>query len=165
MKPQRKGFDLGHVVKLVCEESTEADPNRLAELVLGSISPSNYYDALAEALPQVVRHHVVSSRPTLDLPARSKKTPGVGVSWRKWQCLLDARIAMGDRENGRDWKFLRDCTATDLVNAAGLRRRQAKRMEENAEALEKLATLLCEYGVETVGDLPEHVVIPTEVTV
>lgn len=164
MKPQRKGFDLGHVVKLVCEESTEADPNRLAELVLGSIPPSHYYDALAEALPQVVRHHVVSSRPAIVVPP--SKASGVGKSWRRqWRRQLDARIAMGDRLNGRDWKLLRDCTAADLRGAAMLRREQAKRMTENADALEELAALLDEYDVETVGELPEDVVIPAEVTV
>lgn len=153
------GFSLAHLVRLVCGQAAEADPHRLAALVLDLISPADYHAALAQALPQVVRYYAVSSREPVVVPPPKK--PRVGVPWhRRWARQLNTLVATGDATGGREWKRLRDCTSTDLTKAASLRRRQAARMNANADALDELAALLDRYGAKTVGDLPDDVAIP-----
>lgn len=66
--------------------------------------------------------------------------------------MLNDRINIGPDLS--DWKFLGDCTAADLDYAAQLREDHARRNAARAGQLRKLAELLDEHQVATVGELP-----------
>lgn len=158
-------FDLRALVREVAAQSTTADPPSIAKQVLDRIDRRHSRVALEQALPTIVQHVISRGRSAVGAePAagqllgdtqkitagggRSAKVAGIRDWWRR---QLDTQVAVGPERT--DWKFLRDCTATDLDYAAGIREHLARSNALAAERMRKLAEDLRATGVETVADL------------
>jgi hypothetical protein len=57
---------------------------------------------------------------------------------------------------GREWKFLGDCTRDDCLTLVDNRRRKASELETEAERYQRVADAMAEYGAETVRQLPRE---------
>lgn len=164
-------FDLRALVRDVCATSTVADPGMLAKEVSSRIRKADRDTALEQALRAFVhqiisrdRHSTTSltSQGTRDTQAEtaggrttSRKVAGIRDAWRR---MLRDRIAVGVDPGA--WKFLADCTTTDLDYAATIREENARQNTARAQQLRDLAALLTEHGVSTVAELPETVLGP-----
>lgn len=157
------GFNLRALIRDVADSSTIADPATLADEVARRIGPKQRADALAQALPTVVQHVVSRDRAQVTPGGQrladahrgpsargSSKVAGIRETWRR---MLRDRIAVGPARD--DWKFLADCTATDLQFAAEIREEHARRNAARADQLRELADRLARAGVATVGQLPD----------
>lgn len=159
------GFNLNALVREVAARSTTADPPSIAKQVLDRIERRNSRVALEQALPTIVQHVISRGRSAVDAEpttgqgrfvnqrtnvggGRSAKVAAIREWWR---AQLNTPLAVGPARS--DWKFLRDCTATDLDYAAGLREELARSNALAAERMRKLAEDLRAAGVETVADL------------
>lgn len=148
-------FDLRKLVREVCENSEVADPAQLAKEVNQRIKRQERDAALEAALPLFVRVELgqmrMSTHRVRPGPQSSRKVAGIRETWRR---MLRDRINVGPDVS--DWKFLADCTATDLDYAASIREENARRNAARAEQYRQLAELLEEHGVATVGELPDE---------
>ena len=159
-------FDLRALIREVADASAVADPGVLVAEVSARIGSRDRAAALDQCLRSVVIQTLsqmrMSSNSPGGHPARdthataaaggspSSKVAGIREYWRG---VLRERISVGDGE----WKFLAECTETDLDFAAGLREDHAARTLAQAERLRRLGKLLVEHGADTVGDLPDDV--------
>lgn len=165
--------DLRALVRDTLATSRAADPYAVADEVLAAVPAGGLREALAQCLPGLVRDEIRRSRtaamPTVPgpvprlaaLPAarggRSVKVAAIRAASPRW---LEERLNTGPAP--RDWKRLGDCTAADLLFAAGQRRRQAARTAAAADRLEALAQLLQEHAAPRVRDLPVQILTPLE---
>lgn len=163
-----ESFNLRALVRDVCDSSTIADPALLAKEVSRRIKRSERDAALEQSLRIFVQHFVSMIR---NSPGRhsdhethaplaaggptSRKVAGIRDAWRR---MLRDRIAVG--ADAGEWKFLSDCTATDLAYAAVIREDHARRNAASATRLRDLAELLDKHNVTTVGELPDDVLGP-----
>lgn len=160
-------FDLRALIRDVCATSTITDPATLAKEVGRRIGRNEQREALEQALPTIVQHVISRARGSLSspggqlttddqgayaagAPSRSRKVAGIRETWRR---MLRERLNVGPAVG--DWKFLADCTTADLAYAAQLREDHARRNAAKAAQLRRLAELLDEHQVTTVGELPE----------
>lgn len=148
-------FDLRKLVREVCDTSEIADPAQLAKEVNGRLKRQERDAALEACLPLFVQTvlgqmRMSTHRPEPTAPQESRKVRGIREAWRR---MLRDRISVGPNEG--DWKFLSDCTGTDLDYAASIREEHARRNMARAEQYRQLAELLEEHGVTTVGELPD----------
>ena len=148
-------FTLRHVVRDVLAETTEADPGKLAGLVLARIPKKDYHAALSQALRLFVRQIISETRTGHNAPAPTpiQGSRKVAAIREGWQRRLNDRIHVGDSA----WKVLRDCTYDDLLHAAQERRSLAERNAAWARQYDAWARLLTEHDVETFGDLAAEV--------
>lgn len=156
-------FDLRTLVREVAAQSVTADPPSIAKQVLARIDPRDFQSALEQALPTIVQHTIsrgrsaVGAEPAADQTATGTQVRHVGGGWKRraigewWRRQLDKEFAVGPAKD--DWKLLRDCTATDLDYAAGIREAHARSNALAAERMRQLAADLRTSGSETVGDL------------
>lgn len=151
------GFNLRALVREVCDESHQADPAMLAKEVDRRIRKADRDAALEQALAAFMwqfvsrdRSSVATSRPGA-VSGRSSKVAGIRGLARAQR----DRVSVGPDPS--DWKFLADCTADDLDYAAALREEYAQRVMARADQYRRLAELLAEHGVATVGELPQPV--------
>jgi hypothetical protein len=159
-------FNLRALVRDVCATSTIPDPTMLAKEVNRRIRKADRDTALGQCLQIFVQHYVSLNRnspsqstgdPHMSTAggSTSRKVTGIRDAWRR---MLNDRIAVGSDPGA--WKFLRDCTVTDLDYAASIREEHARRNADSAKRLRDLAELLTEHGATTVGALPESVLGP-----
>lgn len=148
-------FVLRHLVREVLSDSDEADPGRIADMVLAQIPPRQTRTALAQALRLFVRQVISETRtarnePTVTPISRSAKVAAIREGWQR---------RLDDRVHGAEgsWKKLRDCTYDDLLSAATERRQMAERNNAWARQYDAWARLLTEHDAETFGDLPAEI--------
>lgn len=179
MNPTTGTFSLAALIREVVRTSTFADPVMLAKEVDRRIKKSDRDEALAQALPGLVRETLSLSRratsfasappseeattaPVVQIPEqrrpnRSWKRQGISEYWRR--VLVDHRLSVGS--DVAAWKVLGDCTSENLFYAADTRDEHARRNAEKASQYRRLAELLIEHGAATVKDLPESVLAVT----
>lgn len=160
-------FDLHTLIREVCDASTIANPVTLAVEVGRRIDPADERAALDQALPTVVRHIVSLARGshsspgghsncgTQEVPAaganHSRKVAGIRAYGRR----LRERISVGPTIT--EWKFLGDCTATDLEYAATVNDNNARWNTAKAAEKRRLAAALAANSVNTVRELPTDI--------
>lgn len=183
-KTETREFILSRLIMQISAESQLADPGLIVDEVMRRILPGQRQEALRQALVLVVPTLVTRTRSPLPLFVRPPspvpthgadytETSGAGQrpaaahrpSWKvtgireAWQRALQNRIKVGAGES--DWKFLSDCTRSDLAHAAAIREELARRNTDNAAQYRKLAELVTKHGVDTVGQLPDAVLSQT----
>lgn len=107
----------------------------------------------------------ISSAPVAAFPERAAKaeikprqitrSPKVAAYRELGQQWLRARVYVS--ADPREWKFMGDCTFTDLMFMAAQRRDQAERTNAKAAEYERLADLMQAHDVTRVRDLPADV--------
>lgn len=159
-------FDLRVLIREVADASAVADPGVLVAEVSARIGSRDRAAALDQCLRSVVIQTLSQMRMSSNSPgghrvrgthpapaaggSPSSKVAGIREYWRG---VLRETIKVGVGE----WKFLAECTETDLDFAAGVREDNAARNMAQAERLRRLGKLLAEHGADTVGDLPDDV--------
>lgn len=158
-------FDLRQLVRDVADTSDAVDPDTLAKEVLVLIPADHRDEALRQAMGTVVQHVISRSRhisfpgdqtlhDTHPRPAAggysNAKVTGIREAWHR---VLESRIAVAPKQ----WKRIADCGIHDLKAAAAIRMEHARRNTANAETLLRIARLVGEHGVGTVGQLPDSV--------
>lgn len=149
-------FNLRHAIRDVLNDSAEADPGVIAELVFAQIGPRDRAEALRQSLRIMVRQVVsesrISLRDTVSRPpmvASSSKVAGI----RSWHRQLQSRVHVG----GTEWKLLGDCGYADLMACAAERIELADRNRAWAERYAGWAELVQTHGVARLRDVPESV--------
>jgi|GEM_PF-5771600 len=151
-------FSLDRLIGQVLNESPNPDPYGLVGEVFDAIPAHRRSLALRQALHRLVpaaatRQRMSGGRPDEE-PAPKQGAPyshkwaTIGASYKR---LLHERLSIP----GGEWKWIRDCTRSDLLAAAGLRRDQADKLVVKAVQLEWLAGLCESHGVATPADLPD----------
>ena len=159
-------FDLRALIREVAAASTVADPSVLVAEVSARIAPGDRGAALDQCLRSVVVVMLSQMRMSLRStggqnggdtharPAAGGSPSHKGARIREhWRRALRETIYVSVAE----WKFLAECTVTDLDFAAGVRENNAAWNMVQAERLRRLGKLLAEHGADTVGDLPDDV--------
>jgi len=159
-------FDLRALIREVADASTVADPGVLVAEVSARIGARDRGAALEQCLRSVVIQTLSQMRMSSHSPGghsrRDAQAPGaaggspsskVAEIREYWRGVLRETIRVGVGE----WKFLGECTETDLDFAAGVREDHAARTLAQAERLRRLGKLLAEHSADTVGDLPDDV--------
>jgi len=146
-------FGLNEIVTDVCDGNPSiADAYDLAELVLAKIDPSDYREALHQALHPYLTGYVTQRRPTNHQPSDPTASRTVGRSR-----LAGVGNLLASREfspHRGAWILLSEATEADLRSIA------VKRGEVAATYLAKeawyngVADLLLAHKVAMVGDLP-----------
>ncbi len=117
-------FSLRAVVRSTARATSEADPRKVADLVLAQLSPQDQHAALRQAIAAAVRQ------------------------LSRWDGVKAARVCVADR-----WTRLADCDATALRGLAADRRANARQAEASAREFDALAAQLEAAGAATVRDL------------
>lgn len=139
------GFDLRATCLAALDKAESPDPAVVADQVAESIDSRYLRVALRAALRSYMPSLVARQR-----TRRPDPSPGNGSSkWRSASDRLHVAFAIGDRQ----WKWLRDCTADDLMAGVDARRALAAGTIREADRYEALAKLVAERGVGTVGGL------------
>lgn len=148
--PISEASDFRALVRTHLLDSAEADPSVIAGKVLEQLTDAECRIALAATLDAYI-HGVSSSSdravrraPLIKGPSRPQRVAG-------WYAMtLSTRMLAGDT-----WKFLRDCTASDLHEAAALRYRTAAAVTAEADRWVRLADVMENASASTVADLDE----------
>lgn len=141
-------YDVIAAFRAALAESPDPDPANVARAVAAGVPTRHRADALAEVLVRLA--------PTIAGGLRRNAMGQIALGRDRWSkagaiykaTLLDQRVRVTD-----GWKLMRDCTAEDLRTAADQRRDHARSVIAQAKQLERIAGLLVERGVRTVGDL------------
>lgn len=150
--------NLNEIVREVCDSSAATDPATLAKEVFRRIDEADHADALLQALPVIVQHRISRTRSPITTPTPTPARPST-KSWKvqgirsAWQRMLRDRICVGPDS----WKFIADCTITDLEVAAHIREDHARRNAERAAQLRRLIDLMVTHHATTVADLDESI--------
>jgi len=142
-----------------------ADPDDAAAVLLDSLTDAQCRVALEATLPNYmrimaagdrgrVRHEAVKpGRVKQATPASRRSTPTTAQRVNSWyQRTLATRIMVGDQ-----WKFLRECTAADLIAAAEVRFKTAAATKAEGERLQALAEHMQQTGAKTVAKVKAEV--------
>lgn len=143
-------FDLRQLVADELATSAVADPAVVADHVLKQVPDEHLRDALATCLPgwvSRVAHRPLNRSASASKLGRSRKCDD--QAW--YRGILRRRLEVG--QDGREWKFLGDCTRDDVLRAAQVRRDQAAANLAVAAQLEKLAEKMRVFRASTVADL------------
>lgn len=147
-------FNLKVEIKKIIDTTDLADPRDIAVKVAESIPAKLLREALAQALPELVRVELGRVRqynpaPTTG-PNRSSKVTAIRDAWRRH---LRDRIHIGRGV----WQMLADCTAENFRAAAEERRVNAARSLALADRYDRYAEACETHGVDRFADLPESV--------
>lgn len=140
----------GLVLSLADSVDGDVTPYNLAEQLLSEIDGD--HDLLVTALVDCVRHTIGHQR-------TGKGRPVKGTS--RWERAADdlrvyrERISLG----AGSYRELGDCSAEDLHQAAEMRFRHARSVEQHGERLGRLAHLLEKRGAEVVREVPVALVM------
>lgn len=132
-------------------DAASADPADIADKILGDLSDEECRVGLRATLTDYVRNFAGRA----DRQVRSAPVPqgtGRAARIRTWYAATLATRLLA----GGEWKFLRDCTAGDLHEAAALRFKTAAATQAEGERWVRLADLVEDKGAETVADLSEE---------
>lgn len=142
-------------------ELNDPDPGHIADAVMEMIDKTDYEAALHQTLRDYVRVYVRSVRhPGHNRPdpaansANSSKQAKLrewGKQWSERELYTEVHVG------GEGWKFLGDCTASDLEFAEQERYAIADATRERGRWFGKVRAALDEHEVETVAELPEGV--------
>jgi hypothetical protein len=158
-------FSLSHLVREVCRDSDILAPDLLAKEVNRRIRKTDRDAALQDALESYVGQYVARHRSGFTVSpggqtVRDAHNPAAaGGHSHKVAAIRDIARSLRDRVSvGPDeWKFLSDCTADNLAYAAAMREEHARQTFARAQQYRRLAELLDEHAVSTVGELPRSV--------
>ncbi len=172
---QRPKFSLHRLVDAVLAEAISPEPATVADEVLRRIRKVDQRAALVEALPALVRSQMLFDAPPYEPPgdpALTDQLPdrqsvfgasserrefdgswGRAAAMRDWLETLHATSMLGAKER----KFLRNFTAEDCYAAAQRRYDSAARMKARADQLSRTGSLIEQYGVEELHELPDAV--------
>lgn len=153
--PAPATFSLRAEIKKVVDETDLTDPRDIAAKVAENVPAKLLRDALAQALPELVRVELTRARsgqpaPTAAPANRSSKVAAIRDAWRRH---LRDRIHVGRGV----WQMLADCTAENLRVAADERRQNAAANLAAADRFDRYAAALEEHKVARFADLPESV--------
>jgi hypothetical protein len=160
-------FSLSRLVREVCRDSDIIAPDLLAKEVNRRIRKADRDAALQEALESYVGQYVARHRSGFSVSpggqpcADAHSGSAAGGHSHKVAAIRDIARSLRDRVSvgagPGEWKFLADCTAENLAYAAAMREEHARRTYARAQQYRRLAELLDEHGVSTVGELPRSV--------
>lgn len=169
--------ELERILDKVLRLSNLSDPREIAAEIYAQLAPEEHGKAVQALLPEWVRIELGRTRARnrhedlvtsatrsaalesasartgdkqVALPAHSPKVSAIRNAAPLW---LSDRICVGHK----NWKQKRDCTAEDLAYLAANRRDTANRLMSIATDFTRLAGLLREHKVRTVGELPPEV--------
>lgn len=161
------GFNLHSVIREVRDEMTSPDPRMLTKEVNQRIKPADRDTALEQALAIAVYNVISRSRYSTSPddhaqvdaqdrdvgggPQRSSKVAGIREAWRR---VLESWTNTGPGPG--EFKFLGDCTASDLEYTVSINEEHARRTLANAAKNRRLAELIAEHGVTVVRELPDE---------
>jgi hypothetical protein len=129
-------------------ETGSPNPHVIATAVIERLSPGDYRDALSVCLADWVRSEVAQVGRRGRAVARGKQisTPDRIRAWYAQQ--LGTALFCGTA-----WKFLRDCSANDLHQAAADRYRKATETHAEGDRWTKVALFMEEHDRATVADI------------
>lgn len=139
---------LREITRGLITETGSPDPHVVAQAVVERLSPGDYRDALAVCLTDWVRGEIAAVGRRGRAAARGKQitTPDRIRAWYAQQ--LATSLFCGDQ-----WKFLRDCNAGDLHQAAAERYRKATETHAEGDRWTKVALFMEEHGRDTVAQI------------
>lgn len=142
-------FDLRLLVREELATSPVADPHVVAEHVAKQVPDEHLRDALRACLPEFVRiiGHGSVTTPRASGAPRSAKCDD--QAW--YRGVLRRRVEVG--QDGREWKFLGECTLDDVLRAAEVRREMAAANAAAADQFDRLAGKMRTFRAATVADL------------
>lgn len=156
-------FSLSTLIVEVMTKHESPDPHVVAEAVLAAVPSRHLRTALAEVLPDYVRHfryYVGVDDPGTDQASRDTQSgtvrsgsSSVSARWKEAGAVFRRRVFTGEA-----WLFLGDCSVTHLAAVADLRRAMAKANENAADRFDTLAELVRQATGSTVADLDPEVV-------
>ena len=147
-------FSLRDIVADVAQARKEADPALLVEHVLAAIDPSDYEEALTQALYGFVTTFVVTARHT---PRSGATTTGRKIGTSRL-AGVSAFLASREFSPARgEWIHLSEATAEDLVSMAAKREAMATQYMAKASWYQSIAEALNAHKAPTVGRLPKTV--------
>lgn len=138
------------LVREAAVSSDSPDPAVVAEVVLGRLTVKQYKAALGVCLGDWVRLHMKGySSAALNAPRLGGLTKADRC--RSW---YESRLSTPEFV-GKEWKFLRDCTADDLHAVAAVRYKMAVEIHAVGDTFTKVALFMEEHGRATVADVRE----------
>lgn len=146
----------------VIESSSLSDPREIADKIIESATAAEKREWLDEVLPSIVaevmrleRNHAMSmAHESRRRPVRSAKVAGVRDWWSKF---LESRIPVDGV-----WKPVGELDAADLRSVIAEREKLAAEITAQAARFAHLLSLLAEYKVATVAELPRDAVAAVE---
>lgn len=141
-------FDLREYVTRGAEGTSDLTSLELAWKLIRDMTDRERRLALAELLPRFVAVVVDVPQVTVAHPAGRPTTASRVASW--YEQTMTQKIYL----NGK-WKYLADCTASDLHNYASERYQNAARLKAEADQLVTLAVYLEDNGLRHVGQITE----------
>lgn len=140
-------YDIRAAVQGALEQGYSADPNLIAEKVLGETPDRDLRAALAAVLPTYVSTRIGLFRRSLLTP-EPKSEPGKPRKSAVVSLLAPVRAIEG-------WLFLKDCTPEDVLRLIEERRDRAAALSANADQFQHLYDVMVKRRVRVVGDLSE----------
>jgi hypothetical protein len=144
-------IDLRQIVRDVLAETSATDIHVIAQQVLSRITPDQQLELMATLITPYVRVTIGQERRVGRTPQGSAKVTTIR-SW--WARELEQRYHVGT-----EYLPLRVMTADQLLVSATERRNHAVGLVHEANRLEKLAAVMQEQGVKTVGKLPQSLAV------
>lgn len=145
----------------VIESSSLSDPREIADKIIESATAAEKREWLVEVLPSIVaevmrleRNQAMSMAHESRRPVRSAKVAGVRDWWSKF---LESRIPVEGV-----WKPVGELDAADLRSVIAEREKLAAEITAQAARFAHLLSLLAEFKVATVAELPRDAVAAVE---
>lgn len=147
-------FNLHATIRDELEVNPSANPRDIASVVAKLVPDDCMRDALADALVAVVRAEIGNHR-------RAAQRSTFDTHSSRWENASQAYLALlRSREyvaTEGEWKYLGDCTKSDVLAIVEQRRMLAEANATMATRYDRLAQVM--GSEQTVADLPEDVVI------
>lgn len=140
-------LNLRGLVREILDETTEADPGKIAVLVLDHVPDDQLRDALAQVMRLFVRQVISEVRiapPPHVTPIHAAPSVRSAHSW-KGEAIREAwREKKRDRFHvgGGRWKVLDDCTYDDFIAIAEEREKQAEQNQAQGRRYRRFALAL-----------------------
>lgn len=140
-------YDIRGAVRDALAAGYSADPNLIADKLVGEIPGRELRAVLADVLPTFVSTRLGLYRQSLLTPSPERE-PGVPRKSAVVSLLAPVRAVDG-------WHFLKDCTVEDVLRLVEERRDRADRLNARADQYQHLADLMVKRKARVVGDLSE----------
>ena len=146
-------FILREFVLAVAEELNEPDPHVVAGKVLDRLTAEQRAHALEKTLPDYVRLVIGHRRHGVMDPVPGPQYSRAKAAREDWR----TRVLSNSQFVGSGWKFLGDCTISDVRELARMRFALADETRRQGDIYEQLGAALAQHKREMVRDLPEPV--------